>query len=413
MNEDAAAVGLLDPLFDTLPDDLWLQSGVGFAILVVIAAVAFWLTRVVVLRLVTVAVAKSKTDWDDALLDRGFFGRVAAIAPLLVFQALAGSLVPLPELAELVARLSSGITALIGASAAAALLGTVADVFDRHPKSEGRFIKGYTQLVSLLVYILAVVFAVAELLDRSAWGLLTGVGAATAVLLLVFKDTILSFVASIQLASYDMMKIGDWISLPQFGADGAVVDISLHTVKVQNWDKTISTIPTHNFISTSFKNWRAMSEGDGRRIKRSIRVDLNSVRFLTDEEIDRFAEIDVLRDYVADKRAALDEANAGRNDLAANRRNLTNVGTFRAYLAGYLRATGRINTDMTFIVRQLPPDPQGLPIQIYCFTATTVWADYEAIQADLFDHLLAVLPEFGLRAFQSPTGADFRALDAR
>ena len=231
-------------------------------------------------------------------------------------------------------------------------------------------------------------------------------------MLLVFRDTILSLVASVQITGNDMVRVGDWIEMPQFGADGDVIDVALHTVKVQNWDKTITTIPTHRLISDSFKNWRYMSLSGGRRIKRALAIDMSSVRFLDDAEVDTIGRFRLLRDYVAGKREELASWNAedGRDpEINADIRRLTNLGTFRAYIERYLEAHPRIHQGMTLLVRQLAPDEHGIPIEIYCFTTTTEWNAYEAIQADLFDHLLSIAPEFGLRAFQAPSGRDLES----
>jgi miniconductance mechanosensitive channel len=243
--------------------------------------------------------------------------------------------------------------------------------------------------------------------------LLSGVGAMTAVLLLVFKDTILGLVASIQLSANDMVRVGDWIEMPACGADGDVIEVALHTVKVQNWDKTITTIPTYRLIADSFKNWRGMSEAGGRRIKRSIHIDQQSIRFLTDDEITKLKRFALLREHFESKRRELDEASGQLGDAAhevVNRRRLTNIGVFRAYVRSYLRAHAQVHDAMTLMVRHLEPGPEGLPIQIYCFTKTTEWLPYEDIQSDIFDHLLAILPEFGLRVFQQPAGSDLSEL---
>jgi miniconductance mechanosensitive channel len=251
-------------------------------------------------------------------------------------------------------------------------------------------------------------------MDKSPWVFLSGLGAMAAVLLLVFRDTILGLVASLQLTGNDMVHVGDWIEMPQYGADGDVIDVALHTVKVQNWDKTITTVPTHKLIAESFKNWRGMSASGGRRIKRALYVDKNSIRFLTDAELERFKQFALLKGYIATKEQELAEYNAGLDyvtDAGVNQRRLTNVGTFRAYIVNYLRHHPKIHHEgMTLLVRQLPPGPEGLPIEVYCFTTTTAWVEYEDIQADIFDHLLAVAYEFGLRLYQKPAGADLAAL---
>jgi len=244
--------------------------------------------------------------------------------------------------------------------------------------------------------------------------LLSGFGAMTAVLLLIFKDTLLSLVASVQLTAQDMVRVGDWIEVPQFGADGDVVGVELHTVKVQNWDKTITTIPTHRLISDSFKNWRGMSASGGRRIKRALYLDASSIHFMSPEEVNGCKRFLLLEEYIGDKEGELAQYNqelaglsAEERDVAVNMRRLTNIGTFRAYIWRYLRQHPQIHQDMTLLVRQLPPGPQGIPIELYCFTNTTAWNDYEDIQADIFDHLLAIVPEFGLRLFQQPAGTEF------
>jgi miniconductance mechanosensitive channel len=262
------------------------------------------------------------------------------------------------------------------------------------------------------VYLFSVVLIIAALIDRSPLLLLSGLGAMTAVLMLVFRDTLMSLVAGVQLSSHDMLRVGDWIEMPQLNADGDVIDIALHTVKVQNWDKTITSIPTHRLISESFRNWRGMSESGGRRIRRALLLDQGAVHFLEPEERERLRRFAVIDDYLARKREELDAWNAtliaaGRDPV--NTRRVTNLGTFRAYVEAWLRAHPRIRQDMTLLVRQLAPGPCGLPLEIYCFTATTAWGEYEAIQADVFDHLLAILPEFGLRVWQQPGGGDLRA----
>jgi miniconductance mechanosensitive channel len=286
-------------------------------------------------------------------------------------------------------------------------------VYSSYEIAKDRPIKGYLQVAKLFVFIVGGVLTVASALDRSPVVFLAGVGAMTAVLLLIFRDTILSLVASIQIASNDMVRIGDWIEMPKYGADGDVIDVALHTVKVQNWDKTITTIPTYKLIEDSFKNWRGMSESGGRRIKRSIFIDMTSVRFLSDEDVEHFASYELLARYVRDKREELSEYNRDRADvLQNNARRMTNLGTFRRYLVEYLKQNPNIHApdEMTLLVRQLQPGPEGIPIQIYAFAKDVRWVQFEDIQSDVFDHVLAVLPKFGLRIFQNPTGNDFRQL---
>jgi miniconductance mechanosensitive channel len=264
------------------------------------------------------------------------------------------------------------------------------------------------QITKLIINILGSVVIVGIIINKDTTLLLSGLGAMTAVVMLIFKDTILSLVASLQISSNDLFKVGDWVEAPQFSADGDVIDIALHTVKIQNWDKTISVIPTHKLIDSTFKNWRGMSESGGRRIKRSLSIDMNSVSLCSTETLDRFRKIELIREYIDRKKKEVAEHNKGIDSSELiNGRRLTNVGTFRAYIEAYLRSNNKIHKDMTFLVRQLEPTAQGLPIQIYVFTNDTDWVRYENIQANIFDHLLAVMPDFGLKIFQDPTGYDF------
>jgi miniconductance mechanosensitive channel len=253
-------------------------------------------------------------------------------------------------------------------------------------------------------------------MDRSPWIFLSGLGAMTAVLLIVFKDTLLSLVASVQIGNNDLLHVGDWVEMPDYGADGDVIDVALHTVKIQNWDKTITTVPTHAFITGSFKNWRGMSESNSRRIKRSLYVDVSSIRFLEADEIEKFSHYSLLRGYFEEKSGELSAYNADpERDSAINAdiRRLTNVGTLRAYMLSYLRNHPKIHQGRTLIVRQLSPSPEGLPIEVYCFTNDIVWFNYEGIQSDIFDHFLAIAPEFGVRIFQNPSGADLASWSSR
>lgn len=286
-------------------------------------------------------------------------------------------------------------------------------LYERRPDAHRKPIKGYVQVAKIAVFILAGLSIIATLAGVRMLHLITGLGAATAIVMLVFQDTILSFVASVQISSDGRIRVGDWIEMPSQNADGDVVDIALHTVTVQNWDKTVTTIPTRKLISESFKNWRGMTESGGRRIKRALYLDQASVRFIDSEERTRLKRFVVLRDYLEGKERELAEWNAGLGadgDLPVNARRITNLGTFRAYVERYLRQHPQVHHDMTLLVRQLQPGATGIALEIYCFTNDTAWTAYEGIQSDIFDHLLAILPEFGLRVFQEPGGADFRAL---
>jgi len=387
---------------------------IGVMLLAVVALIADLVAKRQLVRLLSGLAMRTRSTWDDALIEQRVFSRLAQCVPAVVIMIGAkwipgigaGTLHVIEKVA--LAYLALMITLSLGA-----LMSAANSIYEQYPIAKDRPLKGYVQVAKIILYCLGAILVVAALLDRSPLLFLSGFGAMTAVLLLVFRDTILSLVASIQLVGNDMVRVGDWIEMPDCNADGDVIEVALHTVKVQNWDKTITTIPTHKLISDSFRNWRGMSESGGRRIKRSLLLDQNSIRFLTAEETAKFKRFALLEDYITAKRQELSTENSDLNSdeaSAVNLRRLTNVGTFRAYIVSYLRGRADISDTLTFLVRQLPPSAEGLPIEIYVFSNTTEWAAYEGIQADIFDHLLAILPEFGLRVYQKPSGLDVRAL---
>ncbi|HPF73281.1 MAG: mechanosensitive ion channel family protein [Rhodanobacteraceae bacterium] len=388
------------------------QSAVGVILLLIVAGIANHITRRILVRIVTKVMKATENQWDDAILARGVVHRIANIAPVLVIYFGIGLIPGLPPTIDaLVRNVAMAYIVLTVALSLSGLLSAINDVYQHRPDARSRPIKGYLQLLKIAVFVITAIMIVAVLVERSPLLLLSGLGAMAAVLMLVFKDTILSLVASVQVQSNDMLRVGDWIEMPSFGADGDVIDIALHTVKVQNWDKTITTIPTYALTANSFKNWRGMSESGGRRIKRALNLDKTSIRFLDEEDITRLKRFSLLSDYLDGKRRELAEwnkalAETGREPV--NTRRLTNAGTFRAYVFAYLRSNPKIHKEMTLLVRQLAPTTTGLPLEIYCFTGTTDWNAYEGIQGDIFDHLIAILPEFDLRLFQEPTGNDLR-----
>lgn len=357
---------------------------------------------------------RTSFTWDDVLVEHNVFGRLAQIVPALIVFVGVPFIPDLPEGVLLLMRnVAMAFMVLMLTLALTALLSATNSIYAESPIAKERPLKGFVQLLQIIVWVFGGIMIIAALLDRSPLLLLSGFGAMTAILLLVFKDTILSLVASVQLTAQDMVRVGDWIEMPQFGADGDVIDVQLHTVTVQNWDKTVTTIPTHRLISDSFKNWRGMSQTGARRIKRSIYIDVSSIRFQTREEVAHFTRFALLKDYIETKKQELSDYNEGLEtevDAEVNRRRLTNIGTFRAYAYNYLQNHPKIHKGMTLLVRQLGPGPEGLPLEIYCFTNTTQWAAYEDIQSDIFDHLLAVVPEFGLRLYQKPAGSDLENL---
>lgn len=387
-----------------------LPTGAGLLALLAAAVVVDLIIKYVLVRAVRAFAKRSSATWDDALVEHNVFGRLVQLVPaIIVFVGL--PLVPnFPEIGvQLLRNITLGYMLLMLTLALTAMLSAANAIYSTFPVAKERPLKGFVQLVQIVVWIFGAVLIISAVLDRSPILLLGGFGAMTAILLLVFKDTILSLVASVQLTAQDMVRVGDWIEMPQFGADGDVVDVQLHTVKVQNWDKTITTIPTHRLITDSFKNWRGMSQTGARRIKRALYIDVSTIRMQTQDEIDHFMRFALLKDYIRNKKQELADYNAGlayEVDAEVNKRRLTNIGTFRAYAFNYLKNHPQIHQEMTLIVRQLGPGPEGLPVEVYCFTNTTEWFAYEGIQSDIFDHLLAIVPEFGLRLYQKPAGSD-------
>jgi miniconductance mechanosensitive channel len=406
---------LLDLVSSRLDEYPLIATLIGIVVLALIAWIADLIAKRQLVRLLRGLARRTRSTWDDALISEQVFSRFAKIVPAIIVMFGAKGVPGLPDgSVQVVENIALAYMALTIMLALGALMNAANSIYEQYPIARDRPVKGYIQVAKIILYCIGAILAVSALLDRSPLLLLSGFGAMTAVLMLVFRDTILSLVASIQLIGNDMVRVGDWIEMPESNADGDVIDVALHTVKVQNWDKTITTIPTHKLISESFRNWRGMSESGGRRIKRSLLLDQNSIRFLTDEETAKFKRFALLKNYINTKQKELGSANAALNnddDINVNLRRLTNIGTFRAYVVNYLHSRTDISEKMTFLVRQLPPGPDGLPIEIYIFTKTTEWVAYESIQADIFDHLLAIIPEFGLRVYQKPTGSDVRALE--
>ena len=369
-------------------------------------------TNKVVVRAVKKLTEKSKTHWDDYFLKRKVFERFISFAPAIIIYSCLPQIVSNYEiLAAVFERVIVAYMVLLVLLTIDGVLSAVHDIYKTFDVSRVRPINSIVQLLKVILYLVGLIFIVAVLIDKSPVVLFSSLGAMTAVLMLVFKDSILGFVASIQLAANNMVRPGDWIEMPKYGADGDVLEVTLNTVKVQNWDKTISTIPTYSLITDTFKNWRGMSEGSGRRIKRAISLDMNSVGFCTEDQIEYFKKFDLLKDYIAQRQNEIEDHNAKNgldNAEVPNGRCMTNLGVFRAYLESFLKQNQNISKDLTFLVRQLAPGDSGIPIEIYVFSTDKRWVQYEAIQSDIFDHILSVLPHFGLRVFQSPTGYDFR-----
>ena len=389
-----------------------IATAAALVALVLAALFANYVVKALLLRGLNKVLAYTPYGRDPELRRHGFIERLANVVPALVIAASIALVPNLPAFVVVVVRnVADAFIILTVAMAISAAFNIADTIYHRRPDARLKPIKGYIQVVKIAVYVIAALLMVATLVDRSPVILLSGLGAMAAVLILVFQDTLLSLVAGIQISSTDMVRVGDWVEMPDQNADGDVIEIALHTVKVQNWDKTITTVPIRKLVTEPFKNWRGMQESGGRRIKRSLYLDQTSIRFLTAEDTERLSAFAPLEAYIRDKRtelAAWNEKLGERAKVPANTRRATNIGTLRAYIDNYLRNHPGVHQGMTIMVRQLPPGPEGLPLEIYCFTNTIAWVAYEGIQADIFDHLYAILPEFDLRVFQNPSGSDMR-----
>ena len=380
-----------------------------------IAFLGYYVTRYFIMKAVHLLVAKSKTRWDDILTEKRVFIKLAYLAPAIIINLLTSF--TLNEF-DLVMRIIQVITTIymvvVIVNVISAILNAFNEIYSTYEFARERPIKGYIQVIKIITYIVALVIIITILLGDHNLGWIAGFGAFSAVLMLIFKDPILGFVGGIQLSANNMVRIGDWIEMPKYGADGIVLEVSLTTVKVQNWNRTITTIPTYTLVTDFFINWRGMEQSDGRRIKRSINIDLNSIKFCTPQMLERFKKIEHVSEYVEETEKALEEYNSKRdidNSILVNGRRQTNIGVFRAYLKGYLHSNPKVNNNMTFLVRQLQSTGEGLPIEVYVFSMDKEWALYEDNQSDIFDHIMAVIPEFELQVFQQASGRDFSNLN--
>jgi len=402
-------------MMDTLQNLLahpWMHTLLGCVALLLLAWLCGWLVRRVLKRVMRTVSKRTRWRWDDAMIKHGVFLRLAQVVPMLVIRYGLPNVPGVPAGVEaVVASVTMALIVVFVVLAVNAALSAVEDLYRESPRGREHSIKGYVQLLKIVAFAIALILFIAALFDRSPLTLLAGLGAISAVLLLIFKDTILSLVASVQIATNDMLRIGDWISLPDDNVDGDVIEIALNTIKVSNWDKTVSTVPTWHLMSKSYRNYRYMY-ATGRRIRRAVNIDLTTVRFLEPDEIENLRRFRLLDDYFERKQKELAEWNAGLGDagkLAVNQRRLSNLGTFRAYMQAYVAATPTVNHDLFWAVRQLDPGPDGIPLQVYGYTVDTGFVAHENATGDIFDHLIAILPEFGLKLFQQPTGSDIRA----
>lgn len=391
-----------------------LASVLSFVLVLVTAVIAYQILNRVVIKNLKKLTEKTKVEWDNVFFEMKVFKWLSHLIPaFIIYFGAAASLDPFPDAVTFFQRASNLYMAITGILVIEAVINSLHQIYNLLSVSKNRSIKGYVQVIKIFLYILGTGIVLSILLQKDLTTFFAGLGAMAAVLMLVFKDSILGLVAGVQLSANDMVRLGDWVQMDSRNADGAVIDISLNTVKIQNWDKTISTIPTYALVSESFTNWRGMFESGGRRIKRSVHIDMSSVHFLSKSEIEKLKKIQVLKPYLEQREMEIEMYNTENEvdvSMPVNGRRLTNLGTFRKYMEEFLKRHPQVAKDMTFLVRHLQPTEKGIPIEIYVFCSDTRWAYYEAVQADIFDHILAAVPHFGLRIFQNPSGEDISRL---
>ncbi len=400
----------MDGIREFLSENENIRHFVDIAILLMGAYLLDLFLKKIVLGIIKKTVSRTKNQWDDKLFEHKVFEKLITLIPAIIIY---NSSKLFLSAENIVKRIVVSFIILLFVFFINSLTNAANDIYNTYSFSKDKPIKGYLQIFKLVVFLTAFLIVVSVMMDKSPVLLLSGIGAVTAIILLIFKDTILSLVASVQIRTNELIKIGDWITMPKFDADGDVIDIALHTVKIQNFDKTITNIPTYKFIEESFQNWRGMAESGSRRIKRAVNIDVSSIRFLDQQDIDKYKNIRVLKEYMDRKLTEIAEYNKNFEEPEKNlinQRKLTNIGTFRAYLKNYLSNHPKINKDMILLVRQLPPGLAGLPIEIYVFANDNRWVQYEEIQADIFDHIIAVIPQFDLQMHQSPSSSDIRSL---
>ena len=407
-----------DELVSVLKSDEYFWHSYAWMLLLLVATVVvsliiWWITKEFLLSAVGTFAKRTKTEFDDMLVKGKFFNALAHILPLMFLDYFFSIVFfAFPNTLEFADRINEVLIAFAVLIAIRRLFSTVGEFLRKKPSLEGKPIKSYVQTVNIVVTLFFAVIILSLLTGQSPTFFLTSIGAMTAIILLIFKDTILGFVGSIQMAANDMVRVGDWITMEKYSADGDVVEITLNTVKVQNWDRTITTIPTYSFISESFKNWRGMADSGGRRIMRNVNIQIDSVKFASPRLIEKLKKVDHLKNFIEDREKEIEKYNEehGLSENQINARKQTNIGLFRRYLEFYLKNHEQVHQQMTIMVRQLETSEKGVPIQVYCFTNTIVWAEYEGISSDIFDHIFAVTKEFELNIFESPTGSDVKLL---
>jgi miniconductance mechanosensitive channel len=393
---------------------IYLRLLIFLVMMILVAGIIHWLTKTIVINYLYKLIKRTPAQWDDLLVEKKVFSNLSHVIPAIFVRILAPTIFRDAEiLLPLIVKVTDTYLIIVGTMILVSFLKIGEVSLSSRPEFREKPLTSYFQLVRIILYIATAVLILSVLLGKSPIYFLSAFGAMTAILLLVFKDTILGFVASVQISSSDIVRVGDWIEMPKFNADGDVIAINLHTVRVQNWDKTITTIPTYYFITDSFKNWRGMVESGGRRIKRAIYINSQTIRFVDPESREQYKKFFLIRDYVIRRQQEIEAYNTENEvdtSVLINGRRMTNIGVFRKYVEAYLKSHPKIRQDMTIMVRQLAIEDRGVPLEIYCFTNTTAWIEYEAIQADIFDHLLSATAFFNLEIFQQPTGKDFQKM---
>jgi miniconductance mechanosensitive channel len=392
----------------------YIRTAVLFTLVIFIAYLSFYITKYVVIRAIHAFFIKTKTKWDDILVENKVFSNLALLVPALIIK----SLIPLvfadyEIILPFILKITDIYIVVVFIMTIMSLLNGLETHLVATPMFRNKPLASYTQLSRIIIYIVTGIFILSILMGQSPLYFLSAFGAMTAILLLIFKDTILGLVASVQISANDMIRVGDWVEMPKFNADGDVLAINLNTVKIRNWDKTVTTVPTFYFITDSFKNWRGMQESGGRRIKRSIYINLRSIKFVDIELREKFKRFHLIKDFVTGRQEEIETYNVLNNvdtSELINGRRMTNIGVFRQYTDGFLRTHKGVNQNMTIMVRQLQPEGNGLPLEVYCFTKSVAWVEYEAVQSDIFDHLLAAANHFDLEVFQNPSGNDIMSI---
>jgi miniconductance mechanosensitive channel len=387
----------------------------GFLLVIAFAMIIFYITKFIILRWIHQIAKKSTSNWDDIFVEHKVFKRSAYLIPAIIIHVSVQYVIPdYPITTTVVHTLINLYIVTVVTIVIASVLDSAHDIYNSYEISKTRPIKGFVQVAKIFLYIIYAIVVITVLFLRSkgfTW--LAGLGAFSAILLLVFKDPILGFAGGIQLATNDMLRIGDWIEMPKYNADGTVIDIAITTVKVQNWDKTITTIPTYFLVSDSYKNWRGMQESGARRIRRHILIDLNSIQFCTSEMLQRYSQYEYVTDYIQHTEKELEKYNKDHKinpGVMINGHRQTNIGVFRAYLTAYLKENPYLHQDLSLMVRQLQPTETGLPLEIYAFSKEQDWERFEEIQSDIFDHVMAGIRFFDLQLYQNPSGNDFQSL---